>query len=909
MAVDDGDEFVVLKCIDHQQQADGNNPINIIIISTTDVSTWNFSSILQHPIIKVKAQTNRDPDVEVLVLWNRSTFLRLLASLFASPLVITSENFLSLFEGALYFGMEMILSHCKTWLTNALSDAAGVPLLQLTDLVSIWDFGSQLLDYLRELCTSYLAKNFIWAISCRSFVDVPYDLLLFTINHPHLTVDSEKQLCDHLLVWIAANKERCTEDAYITLLKQIRISLLPLWFAAGKSTYRFLSMCFNGSSCGALTLLKQPLTCLMDGHGDNELLNLKIRLTEFTQRVDLAGCSQITPAILLLSMLPSSLITEPALRNKIVQLLINHEPLSKNSFKSSCEMWSKLTFEAVHEMDISNCPMLHLENVVECFSKSFPSLRKFKAAYYLRFRTRKLLKLLVDKCPLICDIDLTVDVTPVVMTEMPSVASSVGSVRSPLPVLGSKPLSSNVTKLILEGRIDVTDFDLQSISEICFSLTYINLKGCILVSDAGISSLICRCLKLNSIVACDTYFGQQSILALCSLNARCDDVLAEHSMQSIPQGSNIQMLHMGGCKGINTTYFLNLMSHARMLKNLCLRDTEVVDDCLFNFCGSSLEVLDVSNTKVSTAALAHVIGHNPSLKCLKTRGCKNLLQLGSKNIFMDLGKLCKLDEISVGWGFSYLSLEPLKPAISLLKVIEVGLGGFLGLDGLPVTCPLLESVVLYFQVISDDVIVNMLESLQHLTSLALCHCLGEISSLSFKVSMPNLRKLKLERVAPWMSNGDMISLSQSCVNLIELSLLGCRLLNSEAQKIISSGWPGLISVHLEECGQVTLGGVDSLFDCQALEDVLLRHNGSGIQKGFIGEAVTKLPMLRKLSLDMCDAKDREFDIPELDDWCFLSYVKIARCKSLTVGASVHRETLVLMWDSKQMIRTLVKERI
>lgn len=50
-------------------------------------------------------------------------------------------------------------------------------------------------------------------------------------------------------------------------------------------------------------------------------------------------------------------------------------------------------------------------------------------------------------------------------------------------------------------------------------------------------------------MACDTYFGQQSILALCSLNARCDDVLAEHSMQNIPQGSNIQMLHMGGCKG------------------------------------------------------------------------------------------------------------------------------------------------------------------------------------------------------------------------------------------------------------------------------------------------------------------------------------------------------------------------
>ncbi|KAL8200083.1 hypothetical protein R6Q57_011422 [Mikania cordata] len=67
-------------------------------------------------------------------------------------------------------------------------------------------------------------------------------------------------------------------------MKQIRISLLPLWFAAGKNTYQSLSMCSNESSSGALTLFKQPLACLMDTQGDNELLKLKIRLTEFTQK-------------------------------------------------------------------------------------------------------------------------------------------------------------------------------------------------------------------------------------------------------------------------------------------------------------------------------------------------------------------------------------------------------------------------------------------------------------------------------------------------------------------------------------------------------------------------------------------------------------------------------------------------
>ncbi|KAI3814131.1 hypothetical protein L1987_18878 [Smallanthus sonchifolius] len=377
---------------------------------------------------------------------------------------------------------------------------------------------------------------------------------------------SEKQLCNILLACIAANKECCSVDVCITLLKQIRISLLPLWFAAGKNTYQSLSMCSNEISCGTLTLLKQPLTCLMDTQGAGDLLNLKIRLTEFTQRVDLAGCPQITPAILLLSMLPSSFSMEPLLRKKVVQLLINHEPLSRNAFRISCEMWSKLTFEAVHEIDISNCPMLHLEDAVECFGKSFPSLRKLKAANHLRFRTRRLLQLLVDRFPLLCDIDLTVDISPVIITQMPLIASSFDSVSSPLPVLWSKQLPSNITKLTLEGLIDATGkntiyistslmpacgiyFDLQCISDICVSLTYISLKGCISVSYAGVSSLICRCLKVNSIVACDTHFGQQSILALCSSNACYGHVAVEHNRQNISQGSNLQILHMGGCKG------------------------------------------------------------------------------------------------------------------------------------------------------------------------------------------------------------------------------------------------------------------------------------------------------------------------------------------------------------------------
>lgn len=85
------------------------------------------------------------------------------------------------------------------------------------------------------------------------------------------------------------------------------------------------------------------------------------------------------------------------------------------------------------------------------------------------------------------------------------------------------------------------------------------------------------------------------------------------------------------------------------------------------------------------------------------------------------------------------------------------------------------------QVISDSIIINILESLRRLQVLAICHCLGDLSISSFKLPLPNLRKLKLERVTPWMTNNDLVILTQNCSELVELSLVGCTLLSSGRQ--------------------------------------------------------------------------------------------------------------------------------
>lgn len=115
--------------------------------------------------------------------------------------------------------------------------------------------------------------------------------------------------------------------------------------------------------------------------------------------------------------------------------------------------------------------------------------------------------------------------------------------------------------------------------------------------------------------------------------------------------------------------------------------------------------------QVSAAALAHIASKNPGLRCLRAKDCRNLFQLESgadgdrsfscKDFYFKLGRSCQLEDIAIGWGFSYFSLDALQPAITMLRAITVGLGGSLGQDGLKLlatTCPLLESVTLYFQV-------------------------------------------------------------------------------------------------------------------------------------------------------------------------------------------------------------------
>ncbi|CAL5350771.1 unnamed protein product [Camellia sinensis] len=530
---DDDDDWVLLRCTDPHQTDPPESDHTEILISTADISTWDFPTILTHQFFIVKSKRSRliqhssyfrgllcgtfsDSGLNCIsIKWNLETFMSILKIIFDFPVDVTSNNFLLLFEGALFFGVELLLLKCKAWLIDvtSLKDLCSLQ-IQLEDLINIWKFGIEHgewnLNMLQQVISfqnsvqAILRGTLMWATHCNSFLHIPCNLLVSCIKHPDLTVDSEWHLADAFIVWLAANTEQfesssSTRDDCNGILKEIRISLLPLWFAA-------------------------------------------------VQKVDLSGCPQMKFAILLVSILLCSHSTGPMPSKVIKQFSINLERLDKNQWQNAWALLPTLSFEVVEEVDISNCPGLYLEAAIECFCKSFPCLRVLKAAHSLNFRMMKLCQL-VQKCPLLSEVDLTVDVSPVIPSQVSVVSSSPaltsrGSTVSleidaypsgASQLYMSKSLLSNITKLTLEGRVDVS--------------------GCTSVTDAGISILVLRCIKLHSLVVCDTSFGQNSILALTSgipnLNRFPTQQIDDNNAKSL--AFKLQVLHMGGCNGFMKT--------------------------------------------------------------------------------------------------------------------------------------------------------------------------------------------------------------------------------------------------------------------------------------------------------------------------------------------------------------------
>lgn len=152
-------------------------------------------------------------------------------------------------------------------------------------------------------------------------------------------------------------------------------------------------------------------------------------------------------------------------KKSLKSFLKNHEDNERNEEQLSQRILPISSFEMVKEVDISKCQRLDYKVAIKWFSKSFPSLRKLRAAYLLNIRASTIFKLLLNFREL-TEVDLTVDIAPIIPDQASVICSSPGLAQTPLSFsftaasnyfnsIQGRCSLSNITRLTLEGRIDI----------------------------------------------------------------------------------------------------------------------------------------------------------------------------------------------------------------------------------------------------------------------------------------------------------------------------------------------------------------------------------------------------------------------------------------------------------------------
>lgn len=142
----------------------------------------------------------------------------------------------------------------------------------------------------------------------------------------------------------------------------------------------------------------------------------------------------------------------------------------------------------------------------------------------------------------------------------------------------------------------MADSDLQFISEFLVSLQYLNLRGCISLTDVGIASLLLKCPKLHSVLVCDTSFGINSVLALCSSPS---DYVAGQHIENIKISIWIPW-------HLIFRHFIWVAASVSVISPLCRLPFEVYICCYMNYYFVTIYQLNTFNWSLHSLVIAPV---------------------------------------------------------------------------------------------------------------------------------------------------------------------------------------------------------------------------------------------------------------------------------------------------------------
>lgn len=192
------------------------------------------------------------------------------------------------------------------------------------------------------------------------------------------------------------------------------------------------------------------------------------------QKIVLSSCPQLTTQFLYISVLPTDLdaVCKRTIVSDVKYGCLDH-------YSGMVKKAKTLSFRNVRSLDLSKCPNVHFDAAIDWMKLAFPELRAFIARYCLLFQFEDLQYLLLS-CPWINEIDLSID-TSVILSKYSIISSRSEARRDRNHILSSyymqsgsygtpvNPVFSNISKLILEGRNDITGME----NILCFKSMHI----------------------------------------------------------------------------------------------------------------------------------------------------------------------------------------------------------------------------------------------------------------------------------------------------------------------------------------------------------------------------------------------------------------------------------------------------
>lgn len=187
------------------------------------------------------------------------------------------------------------------------------------------------------------------------------------------------------------------------------------------------------------------------------------------QKIVLSGCIHITAASILLSLFPSDL--EMTSKKRIMHAFAEADSGRTKDNVRLDKSLRLFAYSGVHEVDISKCPKLHIVATIKCLALAFPSLSILRASHCSQFKKEDLY-FLMQNIPKLTEVDISVDVSPLLPAKVYVVSTNIEEYRvsntSSYVMLEEKslfsvarptlenPIMSNISKLTLEGRRDIT---------------------------------------------------------------------------------------------------------------------------------------------------------------------------------------------------------------------------------------------------------------------------------------------------------------------------------------------------------------------------------------------------------------------------------------------------------------------